>query len=314
MSDYVFALCAPGAEAALKREVERRRLGWSSSYQRPGFVTFRTPAPATDLPELTWARARSHSLGKLSAPWTRAAIDALLGPVDVLRVSAREPALEAAAESLELPPPARLPEEGMRVGELVVTTPDELWIGTHVHDVTHSRHPGGVWPVTVPEAAPSRAWAKLEAVLEWWGEAPARGAKVLELGSAPGGAAWALLERGAQVTGVDPAAMDPRILAHPSYHHIGASISVLPLTVLPSRVDWLVSDMNVTPRQTFKAVERCLPLRPRYLVLTLKLKDWSLAEQVPGWLDNVRSWGFDEVGAHQLWPHRQEVALVARRT
>ncbi len=321
MGQFVFALCAPGAEGALKREVEARRLGWSSSYQRPGFVTFRADDDDLGpLPELTWARARSHSLGRLPAPWTREAISALLGDVDVLRVSGRDPSVDPQVEALTQAlgaADAPVPRDGQRVGELVVVTPEELYVGAHVHDETHARRAGGIWPLVVPDAAPSRAWAKLEAVLDWWGHAPAAGQHVLELGSAPGGAAWALLERGARVTGVDPAAMDPRVLAHPRYRHVGGSISVLPISALPTRVDWLVSDMNVTPRLTLRSAERFLQAEgkggPRALVLTLKLKDWALAEQVPTWLDTVASWGFEQVLAQQLWPHRQELAIVARR-
>lgn len=316
---YVFALCAADAGAALKREVERRRLGWSPSYQRPGFVTFKG-ARAGALPALTWARERSFSLGKLAAPWSREAIDALTGPGGdepvVLRVSPREeslaPVAEALASDLGVSAPAE-PRTGDRVIELVVVAPDELWVGEHLHDDSHARQPGGVWPTVVPEHAPSRAWAKLEAIVDRWGIAPGVGQHVLELGSAPGGTAWALLERGALVTGVDPGSMDPRVLAHPNFRHVAGSISVLPLDALPRRVDWLLSDMNVTPRLTLRCARRLLVLEPSTLVLTLKLKDWALADRVPSWLDLVRSWGFDEVWAQQLWPHRQELAIAARR-
>lgn len=319
MVEYVFALCAPGAERALKREVERRELPWASSYQRPGFVTFRTEEGVPDpLPAFTWARERSLSVGRAALPWTPEALREQLGAVEVLRVSAREPALDpvalALAEQLGVTSPAA-PRAGDVVGELVVVGPEELWLGAHTHDVSHSPRAGGVWPSEPPPEAPSRAYLKLEAVLASWGCEPAAGEHALELGSAPGGATWALLSRGLHVTGVDPADMDPRIIAHPNYRHVRGSISVLPVSQLPARTDWLLADMNVPPRQTLRAARRVLDVLevpPRALVLTLKLKDWALAEQVSSWTDLVRSWGYREVRARQLGPHRQELAITAR--
>jgi hypothetical protein len=44
-SEFVFALCNPGSEKALKREVEAASIGWRLSYQRRGFVTFKADAP-----------------------------------------------------------------------------------------------------------------------------------------------------------------------------------------------------------------------------------------------------------------------------
>ena len=39
--EYVFALCNPGAERALKAEVAEAGLDWRPSYQKRGFVTFK---------------------------------------------------------------------------------------------------------------------------------------------------------------------------------------------------------------------------------------------------------------------------------
>ena len=40
-SEFVFAVTNVGSEIALKKEVEAASLGWSSSYQHKGFVTFK---------------------------------------------------------------------------------------------------------------------------------------------------------------------------------------------------------------------------------------------------------------------------------
>jgi len=314
VSDFVFCLCAPGAEATLKKEVQDRGLAWSPSYQRPGFVTFKREDKL--LPELTWARARSVSLGRWTAPFT---LDNFIypGTPDLLRVSARDEADQVMAQQLAQTLGASLkkPQLGQNIAEVVVVGPEEVWVGGHTHDSTHAIYPGGVGPPLTPQA-PSRAHAKLEAVLAWWGEMPQKDEWALELGSAPGGASWVLLNQGLWVTGVDPGAMDEKILRHPHYRHISASINILTRADFAQRVDWLLADMNVTPQLTLKSARRVIEAawpKPRALVLTLKLKSWSLATQLPDWCALVREWGYSEVRAKQLWPHRQELVLVAKK-
>ena len=66
-SEFVFALCNPGSEKALKREVETMALGWRLSNQRRGFVTFKSDAPFTLdslAADLALARRCCLSLGK----------------------------------------------------------------------------------------------------------------------------------------------------------------------------------------------------------------------------------------------------------
>jgi len=54
-------------------------------------------------------------------------------------------------------------------------------------------------------------------------------------------------------------------------------------------------------------------VRFRGMLLTLKLVEWTLAEQVPKYLDRVRSWGFHRVRARQLHHNRQEICVVAAK-
>lgn len=302
---FLFALCAPGAERSLKEEVERRRLPWSPAYQRPGFVTFK--GEGESLPDLVFAREASWSCGRglVVPPGT-----------ELVRVSPCTPEHRDAAQALAraLGAPARSPRVGERVAEVVLVGPDETWIGTHVHGAAHSIHPGGWWPEEIPPEAPSRAFAKLEAVLAWFGLVPNAGEHAVELGSSPGGASWSLLLRGLEVTGVDPAEMDPRVLAHPAFHHLPVSATALSIDALPPRVEWLLADMNVAPRLTLRTARTIAAAHaPRAIVLTMKLKQWELARALPDWIAEVRGWGYREVHAKQLSPHRQELALVAWR-
>jgi 23S rRNA (cytidine2498-2'-O)-methyltransferase len=52
----------------------------------------------------------------------------------------------------------------------------------------------------------------------------------------------------------------------------------------------------------------------RGLLLTLKLLEWELAEQIPDYLERIRSWGYPQVRARQLAHNRQEICVLALKT
>lgn len=194
---------------------------------------------------------------------------------------------------------------------------DEPWLlGLHRHCVGRSPHPGGRLPLRLPSDAPSRAWLKLEEGLAFSGLGLRPGQVAVEIGAAPGGASWALLQRGLTVVGVDPGAMDPRVLQQPRFTHLQTTLAELRREALPARVDWLLLDVNLAPQVALHGLRRLVgTLRStlRGALLTLKLNDWSLAGQVPRWLEQLSAMGFDEVRATQLSSNRQEICVAAQR-
>jgi hypothetical protein len=46
------------------------------------------------------------------------------------------------------------------------------------------------------------------------------------------------------------------------------------------------------------------------MILTLKLFDWKLADDVPACLERIRGWGYD-ARARQLQHNRQEICVAA---
>ena len=60
----------------------------------------------------------------------------------------------------------------------------------------------------------------------------------------------------------------------------------------------LAADMNVPPQQTLDDVQAILDRHEgpiRGLLLTLKLADWKLVDDLSGWIAQVQSWGFRDV-------------------
>lgn len=210
-------------------------------------------------------------------------------------------------------PECRPARRNGRVLDVVVLSPGEWWIGHHLAVRRHERWPGGAIPVALPEHAVSRAYAKLNEALAWSDLPLAADDECVEIGCAPGGASQALLERGLFVTGIDPAEVDPSVLAHPRFRHLkkrGRDVRRKEF----EGVRWLVADMNIAPDATLDQVEAIVNhpgVSIRGLVLTLKLSDWKLSSRLPQLAARVRGWGYREVRTRQLTTGGQEVCLVA---
>jgi len=121
------------------------------------------------------------------------------------------------------------------------------------------------------------------------------------------------LDRRLRVTGIDPAEMHADVLAHPEFTHLRRRVKEVRRREF-RKIRWLTADMNVAPSYTLDAVGRIVTHREisiRGLLLTLKLPEWKLAEQVPEFLERVRGWGYNVVRARQLVHNRQELCVAA---
>ncbi len=345
---FIFVTCQVGAERAVKSEMGRNLPVARPAYARPGFLTFKLPEqhflPAAFDLHLVFARAAGFALGGVQgaepAELARRVWELLGGRiVQRLHVWERDRALPGehgfepgltprAAEVARLlaaacpQPNMLLPDaadpavparRGDTVLDCILVEPDQWWVGYHQAHTVESRWCGGMLPLELPAAAVSRAWLKMEEALRWSQLPIPRGARCAELGAAPGVATQALLQRGLYVVGIDPAEMHPAVLAHPNFTHLRKRVQQVRRREF-RKVRWLVADMNVAPQYTLDAVEAIVthPLvSVRGMLLTLKLFEWRLADQVPEYLQRVRSWGYNIVRARQLQHNRQEICVAA---
>jgi 23S rRNA (cytidine2498-2'-O)-methyltransferase len=199
--------------------------------------------------------------------------------------------------------------------DCVLVEPQEWWIGYHAVHGPESCWPGGVPAIELPQRAVSRAYLKMEEALRW-SELPIRsGDHCVEIGCAPGGASQALLDHGLKVLGIDPAEVDPRLLAEAGFTHLQMRGADVRRRVFRN-TRWLTADVNVAPQYTLDTVEAIVihpAVHVQGMLLTLKLSDWRLADELPNYLDRVRQWGFKRVRARQLAFNRQEVCVAASR-
>jgi 23S rRNA (cytidine2498-2'-O)-methyltransferase len=342
-SEFLFAVCQVGSEALLKKEVSREHPALKLAFSRPGFITWKGTAlgigPSFELRSV-FARAHGMSSSKL-APNEATKITDLARALqqdtgrtvrlDVFErdrfapgaepadhvpghaaAAARSSILEAMPEGWSFRPPEDKIAAGDPVIDVVLVEDDTWWLGAHLFSADHSPFVGGRPEIVLPEGAPSRAFLKIEEALAWSG-LPVRNKDVaLEIGSAPGGAAFALLERGLEVVGIDPAEMDARVRAARGFRHLRARSDAVSEAALPRTVHWILLDMNSEPDKALAELERIVKLRGEDLlgvILTLKLNQRAIADAIPDHLERVRAMGF-EVRARQLFHNRREYTVV----
>lgn len=351
-SQFLLTTCQVGAEAALKDELAHARPPLRPSYSRPGFVTFKLPRPVEILgPEPifdpVFARVWAMSLGRVGDAGV--ALDeranqavaivarAELGAPVHLHVWGREDtdqssadcasiyeclATRASTAGLDLH--RRDPRIGDLVLDVVLVEETEWWLGLHRHGRGRGPLAGGRFAIEPLEQAPSRAWQKIDEAIACF-ELPVRaGDVVVEIGSAPGGIAMALMRRDLHVVGIDAAAMSPEVKSYARTHSARCSFRHVPVSAdrvdrrdLPPKVDWIVSDINAVPPialATVDAVVALLREKPRGLVVTLKLGESGIETRIPGYMERLRYQGYDEVACRQLPANRREVTLAGWRS
>jgi 23S rRNA (cytidine2498-2'-O)-methyltransferase len=351
---FLFTVCQVGAEKALKEEVARDYPDLRFAFSRPGFVTFKSVSkPLGDEFELrsVFARAYGLSLGrKITNTTDQARVDSIVkearevfqaaaNPPRKLRLHVFErdlyapgeeaqdyqPGLKAGAleravrqhpEAQDLFHTDSEAQVGDPVLDLIGVEENEWWVGFHRHTFSHSPVPGGRWKIILPPEAPSRAYLKLEEALRWSGAPIRSGDGAVEIGSAPGGASYALLQRGVDVIGIDPGAMDPVVLNFKGparFYHEARSVTVIRREELPESVQWLLVDMNTGPDTAIYPLERfAIRMQDSLLgvVMTLKLNEWDFAQHIPNWLERIRKMGMARVRATQLPHNRREICVV----
>lgn len=222
--------------------------------------------------------------------------------------------LEENQRGVQIFEPAVQPRRGALVLDVVCVEENEWWLGLHEQTMDHPLFPGGAPQIELPDEAPSRAYLKLEEGVLWSGAPIRMGDCAVEIGSAPGGASYALLKRGLKVIGIDPAEMDPQILKMEGFKHLRQPVASVLREDLPQKVDWLLLDMNVTPYVTLFQVDRLATrLKDSLLgvMLTIKLNEWKIAREIPPMMDHLRAMGMVRIRARQLVNNKQEIFIFA---
>lgn len=302
MSQFYFALTNPEAELLLKKEVSIGFPQLKFSYSRPGFLTFKAENATAFSPWM--ARLSGICLGKKTVEELEALPKAWLWQ--------REESYTPPTKLVELSHKS-LFKIGEKVTLIMMVGENEYWLGEYIQKKTHFQTPGEVSSIEKREV-PSRAYYKIAEAFESFDLPMDVNEKVLELGSAPGGASLFLLEQEMKVFGVDPAEMDQRVLKNFNFKHLKKPFETITPDNFKEDIDWIVSDINLPPSVVIKEVDRFLTfLEPRGMVLTLKLNQDRYLKMLKPIMESYRKKGFTTVELKYLPSHRQEIALICLR-
>ncbi|MEI6257571.1 MAG: SAM-dependent methyltransferase [Planctomycetota bacterium] len=332
--NFLLVTCRGDAEAAVCRRQAEIMPAVAKAAWRRGVVTFRLGSqdpPDDFFPDLVFARTVIRSLGQVAAATQQELVEAVKPLVahdrwDTIHVWHRDPRLEtevnAAAIRSALLEAYKLPaacgpvaQPGDLVLDCLIDSAERWWLGWHRAGTQAGCLPGGMHAQALPEDKVSRAWLKLDEAISTFAVDLRPGQRAVELGASPGGACQRLLESGLTVVGIDPALVDDRVAAHPAFEQWRMRARDVKLRSFRG-FDWIIADMNIDPRSTLESIGRIVTaagVKPSGIIATLKLPDWSRAAELPGWLDQFRSWGF-AARARQLSTSGREVCVVAVRS
>ena len=341
---YLFVVCQVGAEAFLKNDIKRNHPGLAFAFSRPSFVTFKiTTDDVIEQIRSPFARTFGFSVTSIKTTENRAelvaeCLKACESPFSHIHVWERDKYVPGerqfepfakeesttlgeqiktqAGEALSSTLVNHKARVGDHVANLVLVDDDHWFVGQHITSTIATCWPGGVPPLKRKEDMVSRAYLKMEEALKWSRLPIQKGDKCVELGSSPGGSCQALLDRGLNVIGIDPAKMDERVLKHPNFTHVRARAADLKRKEF-AEVRWLMTDANLDPTSTLDAIEGIVTNRQVNIpgmLITLKMLDPKMAKDIDANLDRIRGWGYRHIRARQLAFNRKEICVLAARS
>jgi len=117
----------------------------------------------------------------------------------------------------------------------------------------------GIPRLKMPGTAPSRSTLKMDEAIRWFLSTEQQsklfksGMTAVDLGAAPGGWSWQLVQRGCLVTAIDNGPMNDQLMKTGMVDHLKTDA----FTYLPEkRVDWLVCDMAERPLHVSRLITR----------------------------------------------------------
>lgn len=194
---------------------------------------------------------------------------------------------------------------------------EEAYLGVSYH-VCRSEFPLGIRRLKFPAKAPSRSTLKLEEAMhefipaKKWPLLLREGMTAVDLGAAPGGWTYQLVERGMRVIAIDNGPMQDDLMATGLVDHQKADgFKYQP----PKQVDWLVCDMVEKPIMVAELMSNWLTKGwAKRSIFNLKLPMKKRYEEVTNCLalieTNLKKSGRDyDIQAKHLYHDREEITV-----
>jgi 23S rRNA (cytidine2498-2'-O)-methyltransferase len=336
--NFIFCLTQVGSEKWLKKEIAQTAPHLKFAFSRPGFLTFKSDTPIKHAPHFTFSRITARSFGKFKSDQMdlfKLQIDELLLKFDPAKLkihlfvrdcigSEEDPKNDPSVLWLKnwqtkiqslIDLPLNVPASHQDpVLHIVIVEENEIWIGQSVKRTWDWGLPGGRLTTGLPELAPSRAYLKIEEAITLSGVRLEKSDRAIEIGSAPGGACYALLERGLTVSGIDRGEMAPIVQKYARFKWFASSIRDFSIAYEDPQAEWVLVDMNTEPRVS---VKESLPLLEHTLpslcgiFFTMKVNHEAILDDLPVLAESlVRKLRLKKVQMTQLPSNRSEVCFM----
>lgn len=339
MSNYHWLLyCRPGFETDLCNELLDLSPGATAS--SAGLVWFRSELKIKPrFEQLIFARQLLRIVGELNDLPERDRLTPLVEAIAALPQRYGELWLETADDDAAKELSSfcrrfgellrqRLQQEGLLLNDphaprlhLLFTSRQQCWLADS-QPGNRSDWPMGIPRLRMPSQAPSRSTLKLaEALLTLMtpdevAQRMKEGMKGVDLGAAPGGWTWQLVNRGMKVIAIDNGPMKGVLADHPAVEHRRED----GFRFTPKQpVEWLVCDMIEQPKRIADLVARWFERSlVRQSIFNLKLPMKKRAQAVQDCLDLIRS-RLDAAGisyelrCKHLYHDREEITCYLSR-
>ncbi len=320
---FVFFTCNEKSVPLLKAEIRMKNPDFKLSFSRKNYLTYKIEKDNPDILkyDFVFSRVFGISFGKFELDHFNPEMIKKYSNKFRLHVWSMDPTKECTEFRKELLEKYKdlffkeeKAENGDWIVDLIEVSEGKYWWGIHQSRMKTCPYPAGIYPIKENPDAPSRAYGKLAETVKGFSIHIKKEDTALEFGSAPGGAALYLLENGLYVTGVDPAEMDEEVLKNKKFVHINDSIQKMDISKFKNKLDWILSDMNVSPKTAIGLLKPIINDNKRNmkgLIFTLKLNHPEYVKKIPLYLTAIKKLGFRRVLAKQFSRNHTEIAVFA---
>jgi len=176
----------------------------------------------------------------------------------------------------------------------------------------------GIPRLKMPGSAPSRSTLKLDEAIHWFltpdqqADLFHSGMTAVDLGAAPGGWTWQLVQRGCHVTAIDNGPMQDDLMKTGMVEHLKTDA----FTYLPeNKIDWLVCDMAERPMHVSRLIARWFTSKKcKQAIFNLKLPMKKRLLNVHDCIDLLKQKLSEanleyKIQAKQLYHDREEITV-----
>ncbi len=206
---------------------------------------------------------------------------------------------------------------GEKVLTIVMLSEKEFWLGEFLCIKAFQKFPFNDPQNELPKIAPSRAYLKIAQAFSLFTLKVNSGDIFLELGSAPGGASFFLLQKGCIVYGNDPAEMSEICLKDKNFFHLKKPVQNLKENDLPLKdIKWIAVDLNLNPSQVVTETIRIASFYKNSIegiLLTLKMINLDQVRRLNFFKREFEKKGFEKIEVLQLPSHKKEFLMLLQK-